>query len=260
MTIDVDGNGILGDDDDCVFGATIDREDITITPSGGSQLRVCQGQCFGFGFVDSSSAGVSIEDCNWGSLSPGGPFVPACLEAGTSVPSSSSFCSSSTPSLSGGAGQGGVLPEFTAARLFYPFFGGQIIPNPGAGFLCNAGGPAVQITTISGRIVVTNFTFLGSPPTHACVKVPFEQLSEAKVLLDACVPLNANGDIDLGVDDGDLFATIPLSGPLPACGAGRTAAPSVTDLGLVILALGLLGFGAWTLGRRSGFARSLPML
>jgi hypothetical protein len=264
MIIDVDGNGVLGDDNDCVWTATTDGTDIFVVPSQSNvTLRACEGPCSGSGFADSSSAGVVITQCFWNSLSPGAPFVPACLEADESVPSSSSFCGSSPSPVvqPQGGGQGNGVAVLTAARLFYPGFE-FIIPDPGDGFLCNAGGPAVQIRTISGRIVVTDITFVGgNPPTHACVKIPFEFSQGGKQLFDACVPITPEGTIEFSVEGGNgPFAVAPLTGLLPACGAGRTAAPSASDLGLVMLALGLLGWGAWTLGRRSGFARSLPLL
>lgn len=258
--IDANENGILGDDGDCTFSATSNGGALEVTPdqsgSATNPLRVCQGPCTGFAFLGISSFSATIFSCDWGSLSPGGPFVPACIELGPSVPSSdSSACG--TSGTSGGAAQGTTVREFKAGRLFYPGFE-FLIPEPGFGFFCNAGGPAVEIATISGRRVVTNLTFVGDPATHACVKIPFELTDGSKKLLDACVPLTASGDITYASGPDEPFAVSPLTG-LVSCG-GRNTAPSVSDFGLVALGLALLGAGAWTLGRRRGFSASLPLL
>lgn len=259
--VDANENGTLGDADDCTFGAQIEMSGpLTVTTSQSSmasnRLRACMGPCNGYGMLDSSSAMATIFSCDWDSSSPGGPFVPACMEFGSSVPSSSSSsCSVTGMGASQGAMSGPL--EIKAGRLFYPGFE-FIIPEPGFGFLCNAGGLAVEISTISGRIVVTDITFKGDPPTHACVKVPFELDDGSKKLLDACVPLTMNGDIEYAAGSGDPFAVTPLTG-LPSCG-GRNAAPTASDLGMVALGLALLGMGAWMLGRRRGFSDSLPLL
>lgn len=259
MIIDANDNGTLGDDGDCTFSATSNSGALEVTPSqSGSAtnpLRVCQGTCDGFAFLDSDSFTAMITGCNWGALSPGGPFVPACMELASSVPDSSD--SPCTASGAAGGAQGQTVLELKAGRLFYPGFE-FIIAEPGFGFLCNAGGPAVEISTISGRRVVTNFTFIGESPRYACVKIPFELTDGSKKLLDACVPLNANGNIDYASGPDEPFAETPLTG-LASC-AGRDAAPTASDFGLVALGLALLGAGAWTLGRRRGFSASLPLL
>lgn len=259
VIIDANGNGVLGDDGDCTLAATTSGGDLTVTPSQSDSatnpLRLCQGPCAGFGTFNHSSATATITDCDWGALSPGGPFVPACLEASSSVPSSSSnSCQSDEPPNGAGAGQGTQPLTLTAARLFYPGFE-FIIPEPGFGFLCNAGGVAAEIATISGRRVITPLTRNGD---YLCANMPFELVNGTKEFFDACIPVDESGNITLGVEGEGNFAVIPLSG-LAGCG-GIDAAPTASEFGLVFMSLVLLTVGAWALGRRPGFSASLPQI
>lgn len=256
--IDANDNGMLADAGDCTFTALVGSNgNLVINPSQGASpnpLRVCQGPCSGFAGFDSDNFFTTITGCSWNSLSPGAPFVPACMEFGSSVPDSSSSPCSVTNTGGGASGVPDFPVDVKAGRLFYPGFE-FIIAEPGFGFLCNAGGPAVEIQTISGRRVVTDLKFIDG---FVCVNMPFETVSGSKVLLDACLPLTDSGILEFSVGDGSPVAETVFTG-LPSCG-GRNAAPTASDIGLVALGLALLGFGAWKIGARRGFSASLPLL
>lgn len=254
--IDANDNGQLGDDGDCVFRSFIGGEDsllieATQPVTATNRLRACTGDCTGGASLDSESGDVWIDGCDW-QRPPGYGNVPAFLEFGATVPSREG------PSAIGASQDAPQQPlEVRAARLFVPMTTG----DPGFGLLCDAGGPAVQVTLRGGARVIRDISFVGNGqgPTHACVEMPFElnDTPHMMVLRDACVPITPARTVEVAVDGEPSPLTVTALSGLPPCGSA--AAPTTTVFGLIALVLALLGFGAWTLGRRRTFVGALPL-
>ena len=251
--VDVNKNGQLGDDNDCMFMSYLTNGsalEIQATQPVTTTLRACAGPCFGDGFLSSDFGQVTMSSCEW-RRPPGPPWVPAVVEFGPTVPSSSS-------PIATGAAQGAMNQPLAvqAGRLFYPL---DPVEDPGFASLCDAGGPAVQVKLMGGAMVVREIKQLQpNGQAFACVNMPFEMEAGGFDFFDACVPTTPAGNIEVrpGGDTGPL-AIARLVG-LPSC--GTTAAPAATGLGLILLAAALLGTGAWALGRRRSFVASLPLL
>jgi hypothetical protein len=264
VVIDANQNGMLDEPDDCVVSANTDGESLRVrgTQSTGatSRLLLCSdpeypgkdhGDCWGDGFVGSDFAQANLGSCDFGSA----PFVPM----------SASFCASLGSCLSdshmslatGSAGQAAGPIPLTAGVVFQTLF--EPVQRSGFGQVCNAGGPAAQITGDDGVTVLRELRpFPNSQsPTHMCVDdVPVQLLLGGKVMRTACFPVS-NGMTPLSVGDGDPFAIIDFTA-LAGCAGGK-GAPTMSEWGLIALMAGLLAIGTWTLGRRRSFYESLPL-
>ena len=166
---------------------------------------------------------------------------------------------SPSPSISLGGANGNGGPAVFNAAFLTDLSGGF----RGEGLLCESGGPSLQMRLDNG--VTMLFKLQGFPsdsePTHMCVpQVPLEAGIDDFEMDDICFPIDADGNISLFVQGNSTpFLTVPLNG-LPGCTLGRRAAPTASELGLILLALSLLGGGSWLLSRRERFAASLPRL
>jgi hypothetical protein len=160
-----------------------------------------------------------------------------------------------TPTFAVGGASGD--PETIGAAELENIFGAF----RGNGFLCNSGGPKLQMTLDNGvRVLLDIEPFPdSSDPTHMCVKsVPFEIGFGEFDTHDVCFPVDENGNIVVGTEETTFF--IVMFDDLPACTLGRQAAPSASEWGLIFLSLALLGGGSWFLSRRRALAESLPRL
>jgi hypothetical protein len=254
--IDADDDGQFDEDSDCVFRASVENSDLTITPmqdeGSSTRLRVCDGPCMGNAGASLDFIEIVINQCDWDSP-PGGPFVPADLLVGRNLLSSSSGVSG------GGTASGnGQVIQLVEGRLIYPFL--PFDSDAGDGFLCNLNGPAATVRLRNGVRVVRDLVPFPSngTPTHLCVTIPFELLGGGFVLRKICFPFNPDGNTDISVGD-ESVAFLSFSG-LRQCGAGALAAPSMTSAGLVALLMVLLAVGIWGLGRRRGFYEGLPLI
>jgi hypothetical protein len=264
--IDANDNGVINEDDDCVVHASTDGGGgLLITGRQNSdapdRMRLCtnqndlaenEGHCFGSGMGGPDSAEASLEDCEFA----GGPFVPMLAQFCSSL---SSCLSAQTATGAAGRAAGAAPPHLTAGAVFQTLF---VTPfRSGSGQLCNAGGPAVQITGDDNVTVLRELVPFpdASNPTHMCVhNVPVQLTFGGKVLRTVCFPVRNNAvDLALETDSENPFAIIDLTG-LPGCG-GRTAAPTMSEWGLILLLGTLLAVGTWGLGRRRGFYQSLPL-
>src|SRR5262245_58060838 len=72
-SIDMNTNGIPDEPGDCNFSAQSNGSSLLITGTQamGTKARACLGTCNGSGFVSADFAEAIINDCNWGSGSPG---------------------------------------------------------------------------------------------------------------------------------------------------------------------------------------------
>jgi len=256
IIIDANNNGIIGDSGDCILSSTLLGGAWMSQATQGSSpnpLRMCTGPCYGSLFFSVEEAFWTINSCNW-TRPPGGPFVPAGI-----VMSSSPSTPSPSPTI---FAQGNAVTPVVArfGQLTYPFFEPAI--DAGSAFVCNDNGPAVQVKTIHGLTVVQSFKFVTSGNIrYACLTLPFERqdLVHENVLLDSCTPVREDGTIDLALQSApDVPLQVTDLNALSSCGGGL-AAPTIGQLGLVLLLLGLLGVGTMTLSRRRGFAEGLPL-
>jgi hypothetical protein len=94
-------------------------------------------------------------------------------------------------------------------------------------------------------------------PTDLKVTVPLRTTTGSLVTRDVFVPLEKMS-LTLSLD-----STSPTSlGSIPLAGLGScvlAAAPTASEIGLVLLTLALLAAGAWALGRRRTFSESIPL-
>ena len=250
-SIDMSQNGVPDEPGDCNFTAYSDGSSLVIagTQMSGTKARACLGTCTGSGFVSADFAEAIINDCAWGSGSPGAPFVPLVADFCTTL----SSCQSDTGPAAHVAGASPL--QITAGVLT------RIVTSTVAGFgqLCTAGGPAAEITTDRGVKVVRNLFNYPSAgtPTHMCASgVPVQLEDEDIVNRTVCFPV-AEGVTPISIGDEPPLAVIPLDA-LPGCGAAR-GAPTTSEWGLIGLMLSLLTLGVWGLSRRRGFAEELRL-
>lgn len=251
--IDANENGILDEEDDCVFRARSETNGSNLVISGlqdegPNQLRACTGDCNGSGFMSSDFGEVMLDDCEFAFA----PFVPLRADFCSTL----SSCTSETPTLAQPAGNGPGPVELRAGAIF------RTLTSFRAGFgqVCSAGGPAVEITGEDGvKVLRELFPFPPGDPTHMCVNnVPVQLASDDSfVNKTACFPVSG-GVADFAFLDGEPFARISFVA-LQACGA-VAGVPTASEMGLGILLLALLVFGVRTLSRRRGFAEVLPLL
>jgi hypothetical protein len=254
--IDANNNGMLNEGDDCIFMAesTPNGSDLVVTgmqDSGPNQLRACTGSCFGSGFVSSDFGQVSLDTCEFASP----PFVPLLAEFCSTLQSCTS--ESSPTVLAQPAGNGGGPVDLTAGALFRTMTGDRA----GFGQVCNAGGPAVEVTGDDGvKVLRELFPLPPDDPTHLCAaNVPVELQMGGMVDKTACFPV-MNGVADFAFLDSPEapFARISFN-LLPACGATE-GVPTTSELGLGLVLAALLVIGVRALARRRGFSEVLPLL
>lgn len=254
--VNTNNNNSLTDPEDCKIMAEVDDDavmtqsgQLTVTaeqiPDENTSLQYCNEEYTGPAFLSSGFAEMN--------LSIGGDGTAQSiitLLQGLSGPSG-------TPTHLLGSGQGGGPLTLTAATLRDIFNNDR-----GEGFLCNAGGPAIQVRLDNGVQMIFNLQPFPSSgdPTHICVPaVPVEIGFGQFALNDICFPVDANGNTPIALEEepNAPFMQIIFSN-LPACSLGRQAAPTTSELGLILLALALLGGGTWLLSRRRAFTASLP--
>ena len=131
--------------------------------------------------------------------------------------------------------------------------------------LCNQQGPAVVVQTgpnaprmLFGLQDVDCSSCPCVPdtqnPTHLKVTVPLRTTAGSLVTRDVFVA-QQKGSLTLSLDSTSL-GSIPLGG-LGSC--ALAAAPTASEIGLVLLTLALLAAGVWALGRRRTFSESIPL-
>jgi len=126
---------------------------------------------------------------------------------------------------------------------------------------CAANGPAAVVRVPGVTSFLVQMSFFTDNNNQTYVRVP--QLTFGRtapnlnvpVQLDAYIPITSGHAITVALDSApnDLLVDIDLD-ELPACGM-RTAAPTLTEWGLFVLATGLLIGGILVLRRRPTFAR-----
>jgi len=155
-------------------------------------------------------------------------------------------------------GTGGPVHEVEITR------GGTLA----SGLLCSQGGPAVVVQTgpnaprmLFGLQEVDCSSCPGSAcvpdtqnPTDLKVTVPLRMTDGSLVTRDVFIPLQGMS-LTLSLDSTSL-GSIPLGG-LGSC--VLPAAPTASEIGLVLLTLALLATGVWALGRRRTFSESIPL-
>jgi hypothetical protein len=256
--VNTNDNNSLNDPEDCKIMAEVD-EDAVMTQSGTltvtsvqnateeTSLQYCEETFSGPAFLSPGMGEMNL------SRNPGDTQQSIItLLTGLSSPSS-------TPSaLAGNAAGDG--PFRLGAATLRSIFG----TDRGEGVLCNAGGPAIQVRLDNGVKMIFNLQPFpdASNPTHMCARgVPLEVGFGEFDTHDVCIPVDANGNTPIALENApDEPFMVILFSQLPACSLGREAAPTASELGLILLALALLGGGVWLLGRRQAFADSLPRL
>jgi len=270
VIFDANGNNKIGDPGDCIvhafaYDSTLNFH-LTQTESYSPTipLRICE-PC------DSNNAHTANDVVNssaivtaTGTVGPGmgqTTFTDACPSSSFGdIPVTANFASgpSVTPSptsmvtTGSGAGNGQYgdpfLDPLGAAEIREADFPFQPL---GSGFLCNAGGrAAAQIRDEGGVSLLVDV--LGNGYGYACVPIPLQRADTFEIVfIKACFPLNDSNQSRLTLD-GTAIAALDLD-ELPPC--TLEDAPTANELTLMLSALGLIGIGAWLLGRRKGFAQ-----
>jgi len=255
--IDADNDGQADDPDDCVLTATVDGSDVVevsgTQPPGPNKLRVCDGSCSGDSFVSVDFLEVTFTECDYS----GAPFIPVvadfCDTVASCTPNGNGFAHG------GGAGNGAPL-NLVSGLVTFPLRGSDA---DGFGNICNAGGPAVQVTAGGLTVLRELVPFPSSgTPTHLCVPdVPVQLLSGGFVLRPACFPVRPDGttaDIALSSTPGAPLALFDFAA-VSACRGGAMA-PTTSEFGLIALCATLLAGGTWMLARSRRFSGILPLL
>lgn len=255
--VNTNNNNSLTDPEDCKIMAEIDSDavmtqsgQLTVTaeqvPDENTSLQYCEETYTGPAFLSSGMAEMNLSIGGDGNAQS----IITLLQGLSHSPSG-------TPSFAVGAGQG-EAPISLAAATLRDIFGN----DRGEGFLCDAGGPALQVRLDNGVQMIFNLEPFPSSgtPTHICVPaVPVEIGFGQFAQNDICFPVDANGNTPIALENApnEPFMTIIFSN-LPGCSLGRQAAPTSSEMGLILLALTLLGAGTWLLSRRQTFTASLP--
>jgi len=123
----------------------------------------------------------------------------------------------------------------------------------------NGAAAVVRVPGATSFLVQTSFFTDNSNQTYVVApQLTFGQTApnlNVPVQLNAYIPVTSDRRITVALDSApnDLLLDIDLDA-LPPCG-GRTAAPTLTEWGLLVLATALLSGGTWMLRRRPAFAR-----
>lgn len=251
LVFDANKNGTIGDAGDCFVGGSGIGNTLALTMTqeptmDAVPLRACQPCPYSSsamytvtGFVSPSSAEATVTDT----------CVPNCCG---SIPLIGEFSSSTTiSSTAGTAGTEVVMPLVLRSALLRD--GEPPFQEMGSGFLCSdLGRPAAQVTT-SGVSFLVDLSGNGGGG-FTCAPIPMQRADNGRFdLIDACFPTK-NGVSNLALGD-TVIAEGDLNG-LQSC--ARTAAPTASEWGLILLALTLASIGTWMLGRRPAFAAALP--
>jgi hypothetical protein len=253
VIIDADGNG--PDAGDCEFKATFDDPTLLIIKLQALPpfFRICSGNTSGSSFVGQDSSS---------------DFLYTNLTLSTTPASGAS----SSPL---GFGLGAPV----AIDAYEEFFAGspdglpinintiEFENPPGEEFvtlsLCEAGGPAA-LAKLDGTSLLLPLSFSPNAANPDYLVIPNLPLEKAAPDLgtfafpDVYIPMTGNAiTMALADDPNDLILDVRFDNLLP-CGL-NAAAPTLTNLGAVVVALGLLALGCRRLGRRKRFAESLPL-
>jgi len=266
-TIDADGDG--PDAQDCTFTAFISNVmtdpmndfisstlDITSSQSNMPTLRACtmDFQAVGGKGVDSSSNFLQAYIYN--ATGPMGFDFPGDLPFFIDIYDETTNRDLANP----------VLINDPLDLVEFENFGSD---TEGEGRICSVNGnPAAQFDIAGlGFLVDLELFPNAANPTHLQLPGPpavFEVQGGGFQSFDAYIPVTPTGHITIAreSDPNDLLLDIDLDA-LPACGAvgggAMHGAPTMTQTGLIALALGLLAFGTFALSRRPAFARSLSL-
>lgn len=127
----------------------------------------------------------------------------------------------------------------------------------GSGFICNSNGAAAQVKLANGVTMVVGLG-METPGYLRVPGVPFQKADlSGKLFLDVFIP-KTDGTVTFALqsDPTHPFIDVPLSGEL--C-LGRTAAPTLSEWKLIVLALALTVVGSWMIARRPAFYEALPV-
>jgi hypothetical protein len=240
--LDTDMDGMPDPPQDCSFMGDLTGNTLTIdsTLGTGVALQGCTGD-----YVATTSANGTI-DVNFTAA----PGVVGTVE----LPTLASFSHANGTGSGAGNGNGTFLDQ-----AFIQFQNGLPSEDTATAFLCSNGGPAVIIRTTGGTTVLFALQFFPDANEPEYLKLPNIPISNSvgeKVFIDGYIPVTSDGRLTVMVG-AETFVDIPLT-ELQAC--GTPAVPTMSELGLIALALALLAGGVWVLRKRPAFARSLSML
>jgi hypothetical protein len=266
---DANRNNVVPDDGDCIVegtgvGNTFALMGTQHVVGNAIPLKVCE-PCYennalvnggssvfeGTGFVSSNFAEVEVnETCVpncCGSL-------PTIAEFFSSLPSPSPSPTYAPPLTTGG-GAGRFQPPLLRAAVIKEIddFDPEVT---GSGFLCNSGvGTDARVTTKNGVPLLVSLKRINSVGGEfVCAPIPAQRADNSQnEIVDLCIPSNKGRS--LLTLDGLEVAVIDLNLLEPCI---RSNVPTSTESGLVMLALGLLGTGAWVISRRRSFANAMP--
>ena len=241
--LDTNMNGMPDPPDDCSFKAFLNGGNLLVDGMIGEGLALqgCSGDFMG---TASTNGGIDI---NFTSA----PGVPG----GVQLPTKATFF----PPSGGGAGSG-AGNVMTLDHATIQLQDGTPIEETAGGVICTNGGPAVIVRATDGTTVLFALQFFPSANNPTYLKAPSIPLKTAvgeMVFVDGYIPVTPDGKITV-MPEGTTtpFVEIALADLAPCGGPG---VPTMNELGLIALMLGLLAGGVWMLRKRPAFASSLTL-
>jgi hypothetical protein len=255
-TIDVDNDG--PDSGDCQFSAFIGgilsgNPTTAILTIEGNQsnlplLRACQLEFTGTASKGTDSSSNFVAASITGATGPMGFNFPDSLPFDASLYDETPNLDINAPvRLNDGADLAEVVDSVTSQTVF--------------GRICSAaGGAAAQVFSRNSPMLMVDLPLHpnSGSPTH--LKIPGPPLSfdldgGGSQQLNAYVPLTSDGHLTVSRSDAPSVLLLDINlNALPDCAA---AAPTLSGVILIAIALSLMAGGALVLSRRRGFARAL---
>ena len=241
--LDTDMDGMPDPPADCSFKAFTGGGNLLIDSmiGEGIPLQACTGDYMG---STHTNGGIAINFTS----APG-------VVGGVQLPTKASFFSGG-----GGGGGAGNNHVMTLDHATIELEDGTPAEETAGGAICTQGGPAVIVRATDGTTLLfplqlfpsaNNPTFLKAP------NIPLVTSVGEKMFVDGYIPVTPDGKITVMTEGSTTpFTELDLADLDPCGGPG---VPTMNELGLIVLMLGLLAGGVWMLRRRPSFATSLML-
>jgi len=251
VCVDTNKDGQIDPENDCCMRGGVTVEEATTSVNGGG-APLCLNATQSDDTDQMEIVGCGNRTTFTGSATP----TSFTLENqyGNGVPGFNGLAVEGSDGTSTATTFGNSIPHIVQVLVGAPG-GGSV----GQGHLCTAGGPAVEVMDLGGMTFVSRFTPLTSNLVkYLCTMAPIPLAGGGMGMFNVCTPVDAaNNSVISTVNAATTpMAMIPFGNGLAPCTGGRMA-PTASELGLIGLALALLGGGTWVLRRRASFGDSL---